>query len=686
MPRRSTFVSRLLGLIAGMAFVALSATEAAAGSTFVYALHYGHGTANRIHGFRLDLITGALTPLPGFPVMTGGTGTFLNSRSAIAHGNGRLYVVNNGDRTLSAFTVNRATGALAAMPFSPIALGAASSECLAVHPSGSPVVAGVGNGFFASFVVTATTASAAAGSPFVTADTPGPLGLGPPACHFSRDGNFLYAGGTGFGISGYSVTAGTGVLTKLPGSPFPSGNGNPDAYATDNRGRFFSMSGLGEVRAFTMADGALTGVAGNPFPFGPGPSNISHGVWHPGGFYMAVDRIGSRVGVLRINGTGAGTTLTAVPGSPFPTGGFAADDLALTPDGGLLVASHFGNSLTVFRVNASTGDLTPLVVQPSNTTGDATGFTFGVVLVPPPTLGDIDSDRHADVLWRNKQTGQNVGWLMNGTTVASAAFVPTIADTNWEITGTGDFNADGRADVVWRHTVTGQNIGWLMDGLTVSSSAFLPTVADTNWEIAAVGDFEGLPRGDVIVRHRVTGQNRMWLMHGASVTFTVTLPTIADTNWTVAGAGDVNGNGRADVIWRNTATGQNIVWLMQSSIVTAAAFLPTIADTNWEIKGVGDLDGDGKADVVLRNQGTGENIGWLMNGSAVASAAFLTTIADTNWDIKSVRDLNGDDKSDLVWRNKVSGQNIAWLMNGFTINAAAFLPTIADTNWEIAGQ
>ena len=72
---------------------------------------------------------------------------------------------------------------------------------------------------------------------------------------------------------------------------------------------------------------------------------------------------------------------------------------------------------------------------------------------------------------------------MNGLTVSLAAFMPTIADTNWEIVGVGDFDGDGKADVILRNRATGQNIGWLMNGLTVATAAFMPTIADTNWEI-----------------------------------------------------------------------------------------------------------------------------------------------------------------------------------------------------------
>jgi FG-GAP repeat len=85
--------------------------------------------------------------------------------------------------------------------------------------------------------------------------------------------------------------------------------------------------------------------------------------------------------------------------------------------------------------------------------------------------------------WFLLATGQDIGWLMNGLTVTNSAFLPTIADTNWEFKSVGDINGDGKADVILRNKVSGQNIGWLMNGLTVTNSAFLPTIADTNWEI-----------------------------------------------------------------------------------------------------------------------------------------------------------------------------------------------------------
>ena len=491
----------------------------------------------------------------------------------------------------------------------------------------------------------------------------------------------------------------TGVLIALPGSPFDSGGAGPNAYATDNVGRLFIASDFGtEVRVFTTTPGTLlngglpTGVTDNPFPSGL-LSGARRGVLHPAGFYIVADSVDRQVGVYRVSGSGAGTTLAAVGGSPFSMGLLSVNTLALTPEGSLLVAGTLtSRRLAVFQVNPSTGSLS-LVIQPTIELGP-NGLLTGLALVPALTAGDATGDRTTDLLWRHKTTGENIDWLMRNVPVDSSSwrphpigggFLPTIASADWEVKGTGDFDANGRADIIWRHKVTGQNIAWLMDGHTVVLSAFLPAIADTNWEMRGVGDFDADGKADVIWRHKVTGRNIAWLMDGASVGFSAFLPTMAETNWEIKGIGDLDGDGRADVIWRNKLTGQDIAWLMNGVTVSLSAVLPMIADTNWEIKGVGDLDGNGKADVVWRHKVTGQNLAWKMNGATVASSALLPTIAALNWEIKGVRDLDGDGRADVIWRNKVTGDNLMWLMNGFAITLAEFLPFM-NVNWEMVGQ
>jgi len=59
----------------------------------------------------------------------------------------------------------------------------------------------------------------------------------------------------------------------------------------------------------------------------------------------------------------------------------------------------------------------------------------------------------------------------------------TVPDTGWEIVAIADFDNDDDSDLLWRHATSGQNVIWVMDGTSLDSYAWLDTVADTNWEI-----------------------------------------------------------------------------------------------------------------------------------------------------------------------------------------------------------
>jgi hypothetical protein len=251
-------------------------------------------------------------------------------------------------------------------------------------------------------------------------------------------------------------------------------------------------------------------------------------------------------------------------------------------------------------------------------------------------IPDFNADGQADILWRNKTTGQNVVWFMDGTTYSNYAELMQVTDTNWQIMGTGDFNGDGKTDVLWRNTSTGQNVVWLMDGVNYGGYAWLLEVADLNWEIVGTGDF--------------------------------------------------NSDGKVDILWRNKATGENVVWYMDGVTRTGWSYIePAVSDLNWEIVGTGDFNGDGKTDILWRNKGTGQNVVWFMDGVAYGSYAWLLEVTDLNWEIVGTGDFNGDGKTDILWRNKSTGQNVVWLMNGTTYNSYTWLPDVPDTNWEIVG-
>lgn len=85
----------------------------------------------------------------------------------------------------------------------------------------------------------------------------------------------------------------------------------------------------------------------------------------------------------------------------------------------------------------------------------------------PMAAADFNFDGKPDLIWRNSASGRVIVWFMDGATRTGTA--PIWAATNpgesaWRPMGTGDFNADGHADIVWRNAETGQVIVWLMSG------------------------------------------------------------------------------------------------------------------------------------------------------------------------------------------------------------------------------
>ena len=153
------------------------------------------------------------------------------------------------------------------------------------------------------------------------------------------------------------------------------------AYATDSAGRLFVSNLLpNQVRVFTTSGGVPSPVPGNPFT--SGLTEGVHGVLHPAGYYLVADRSGNRVGMYRIAGSGPSTTLTAVGGSPFASGGLSTGVLALNQSGAFLFAAN-GDSrnITSYAVDTATGALNGVSIQPPNTVG-STGSITGMAYVP----------------------------------------------------------------------------------------------------------------------------------------------------------------------------------------------------------------------------------------------------------------------------------------------------------------
>jgi 6-phosphogluconolactonase len=197
--------------------------------------------------------------------------------------------------------------------------------------------------------------------------------------------SYVYTNNNVFGpnsVSAFSI-GGTGALTPVAGSPFATGGTGNLGFFASNRvaasivGNFLYASNCGsnDVSGFSIntATGTLTAVPGSPFPTGGACAFGGAVAVTPNNQFLYVaNAVSTNISAF---GIGLGGALTPIPGSPFATGG-SPDGTKVSPDGKFLaVALPFSNQLAMFRI-ASSGALTPVVGSPFGAGG--TGFASGV--------------------------------------------------------------------------------------------------------------------------------------------------------------------------------------------------------------------------------------------------------------------------------------------------------------------
>jgi len=176
---------------------------------FAYVANYNSGD---VSGYTVDPTTGTLIPILGSP-FTAGAGT----SSVVANPTGQfVYAANRNSNNVSAYRIDASTGVLTPIP----------------------------------------------GSPF-------PAGVGPVGATVSPTGKFLFVANCGGGgscggtlpgsVSGYTIDATTGVLTPVPGSPFPTGS-NSEAVSVDPSGTFAYVANAGSNDVSAYRIDASTGV------------------------------------------------------------------------------------------------------------------------------------------------------------------------------------------------------------------------------------------------------------------------------------------------------------------------------------------------------------------------------------------------------------------------------------------
>jgi peptidyl-Asp metalloendopeptidase len=157
--------------------------------------------------------------------------------------------------------------------------------------------------------------------------------------------------------------------------------------------------------------------------------------------------------------------------------------------------------------------------------------------------GDFNGDGYDDIFWRNDQTGKNYVYFLNGYVLVDGAqvrlqsgYLLDVPDQAWQVAAIGDFDGDGRDDIYWRNRQTGFNDLWLMDGLDIKTIATVYYEPNQAWEIVASADYNNDGFADLLWRNASTGDNYMMLMRGTDVLPESTmLPRVADPDWRVTG-------------------------------------------------------------------------------------------------------------------------------------------------------
>ena len=141
--------ARLLRLLAMLVLVmaVLSPLAAQAQGNYVYVNN--QSAANSVSGYSVSA-TGVLTQLSGSPFATGGVGAnvvcYGLNRIVLSPVNNLLFVANTGDRTITSFQINSATGILTRVAGSPFATALTLDSCQGISLAATPD----GNFLFAS--------------------------------------------------------------------------------------------------------------------------------------------------------------------------------------------------------------------------------------------------------------------------------------------------------------------------------------------------------------------------------------------------------------------------------------------------------------------------------------------------------------------------------------------------------
>ncbi len=323
--------------------------------SFVYIPNYNDAT---ISAYSIDAATGVLTEISGSPFTNGAD----NPAAVVVSPNGNFLFVANQSGSNSVFAVNATTGALTSVTGSPFS-GSGAASGVAIDPNGEFLYV-ASTGLYAFQINTTTGAlTKVTGSPYTIPAAANSVTIDPT-------GKFLYASifgnlkttQTSPDIISYSINSTTGALTQLNAQGVDGNQGEAMAIASGSKAvvytpRFVYIANTGDktISEYTINDatGALTAVTGSPVSDANGPNLI---VATPSGAFVYTANSNKSVSEYSVNPTTG--ALTLLPGSPI-TGFGAVQAVAVDPTSSFVVVLDPTNGfLDSYSINSKTGALT----------------------------------------------------------------------------------------------------------------------------------------------------------------------------------------------------------------------------------------------------------------------------------------------------------------------------------------
>ncbi|MEA2572342.1 MAG: large repetitive protein [Acidobacteriota bacterium] len=293
--------------------------------------------------------------------------------------------------------------------------------------------------------------------------------------------------------------------------------------------------------------------------------------------------------------------------------------------------------------------------------------SIAVVLVETQKL-DLSGEGRSDMVLQNSSSNTIAAWLMNGSTITSAANVAT-PTADWKVVATGDLEGDGKADLILQNSTTGVIAEWRMNGTSMISGANIAT-ASTLQRIVGTWDFNHDGKADIVLQNTSTLAVAIWQMNGSSIVTAQIVATPA-AGWKAIAAGNVGGDA---IILQNTGSGDVARWLINGFTLAGGTAIGSPGATT-KLVGLGDFNIDGIDDLLFQSTSTNAVTIWTLNSSAAVTGTNTIATPAAGVNVLGAADYDANGRSDILLQTTSSNAISMWQTDGVTLLSGAVVAT-----------